>query len=174
MTNHRNYHLLLMRHGKSDWDAGGKQDFDRPLTQRGNADVRKIARWMRLHKLVPDLIVSSPAVRTRDTAKIVVEALKLGPDLLVWEQDIYEASLDKLLVVIGRYSVNCHCLLLIGHNPGLDSLITYLASAGPDRTGSGKLMTTSALAIFDYADSVINTAPHAAQLQQLIRPKEIG
>lgn len=163
-----------MRHGKSDRDAGVKRDFERPLTQQGNADVRKIARWMRLHKFIPDMIVSSPAVRTRHTALTVVEELKLDPGQLKWEKDIYEATLSELLAVISLSSVNCHKLLLIGHNPGLDSLVTYMASTEPGRTGSGKLMTTSSLAIFDYGDSAISTGRNVAQLQHLIRPKEIA
>ena len=174
MTNKRNYRLLLMRHGKSDRYARVDRDFDRPLTQRGRTDVGKIADWMCQYGFIPDRIVSSPAVRTRDTAMLVIEELKLESDLLVWDKQIYEARLDTLRTVIDRNSPTCRCLLLIGHNPGLDSLTYYLASADPDRTESGKLMTTSALAVFDYGKSVINIDRHSALLQHLIRPKELA
>lgn len=173
MTISQDYHLLLLRHAKSDWRAETDIDFERPLTERGKSDVGKVARWMKAHKLFPDRIVSSPAIRTRATADIVTAVLDLPTDLIRWENDIYEATLEKLLTVINRHARGSRCLLLIGHNPGLDNLVTYLASAEPDRTASGKLMTTSALAIFDNVECVGMPVRHSLQLRQLVRPKQI-
>jgi len=174
MTNDQNRHLLLMRHAKSDWHSGMDHDFDRPLTKRGEADARKIARWMHSHGLVPDVIVSSPSARTQATASILVAELRVEPDQVRWEQDIYEAGLPDLLEVLGRHSDPSRCLLLIGHNPGLDSLTTYLANTEPGRTASGKLMTTSALAIFNQFDNTTTPGRHSLQLQQIVRAKEIS
>ena len=173
MTISQDYHLLLLRHAKSDWKAEKDIDFERPLTERGESDAGKVARWMKAHKLFPDRIVSSPAVRTRATADIVTGVLHLPTDLIRWENDIYEATLDKLLAVISRHAKGSRCLLLIGHNPGLDNLVTYLASAEPHRTASGKLMTTAALAIFVNVECMGTPVKHSLQLRQLVRPKLI-
>jgi phosphohistidine phosphatase len=173
MTLYQKHHLMLMRHGKSDWHAGISSDFDRPLTRRGSNDAGKMARWMGAHRLLPDRIVCSPAVRTLATAYTLTGQLQLNPDLIVQEKDIYEASLPTLLRIIARHAVNSRCLLLIGHNPGLDSLVRYLADAEPERTASGKLMTTAALAVFDCGDTAILPAQNSLHLRQLVRPKEI-
>jgi len=173
MTNHENYHLLLMRHGKADRDSGVNRDFDRELTIRGRRDVANISRWMLLHQWIPDKIVSSPAQRTRETALLVAAELQLDADSIIWDSAIYNASLEALLKVLNKQSVQSHCLLLIGHNPGLDSLLMRLSRTPPGRTGSGKLMTTSALAILEYGNQPIVSGAKTAQLNQLLRPRDL-
>jgi phosphohistidine phosphatase len=173
MTIHQKHHLMLMRHGKSDWHSGVVSDFERTLTKRGNTDAARIAHWLGIHRYLPDRIVCSPAVRTLTTALRVTEQLQLNPDLIIPEQDIYEASLQTLLRIIARHAVNSRSLLLIGHNPGLDTLVRYLADAEPEQTASGKLMTTSALAIFDCGDSAISPRQHTLRLHHLVRPRDL-
>lgn len=163
-----------MRHGKSDWSSGVRRDFDRPLTRRGIADAHRIGCWMKEHGYIPDLIVSSPAQRTHETALIVAGELQHDPGLIRREADIYEATLARLIAVIRNNAVNSRCLLLIGHNPGLDGLVTWLADSEPTRTVSGKLMTTATLAVLTGNKTVIEPVQHSLHLQQLIRPKEIS
>ena len=64
-------------------------------------------------------------------------------------------------------------MLLIGHNPGLDNLLCYLSENEPDLTPSGKLLTTSAIAVLEYKNRWIDTEPQSAKLSRLIRPKEL-
>lgn len=173
MTIHQKHHLLLMRHGKSDWHSGVKADFDRPLTRRGNGDVLRIADWLAVHGPIPDLIVASPARRTRETAELLVTGLQLNRDMIRWDRDIYEAPTDRLLGLLGKYMMNGRCLLLIGHNPGLDGLVCALADSEPARTASGKLMTTAALAILAGGDPAQGPQRHSMQLLQIIRPKQL-
>lgn len=163
--------LLLMRHGKSDWPED-TADFDRPLTARGERDARKIGAWLKQQGLKPGAIVSSPAVRARDTAMHVAAELDEDSNAIVWEPAVYEASLPDLCAVIERYTKNLTSLLIIGHNPGLDSLLYMLSRDEPQRTASGKLMTTATLAILEY-DSVISTGMHSARLHRLVRPKSV-
>mgnify|MGYP006179623745 CR=1 FL=1 len=121
------YHLLVMRHAKSDWGAGNDVDFDRPLTGRGEKQAGKMGKWLRGQGLVPDAVVSSPAHRARDTALIVCGELGIDPAGIVWETDLYEASLGGLIEVIDKHSPGRARMLLIGHNPGLDGLVRHLA-----------------------------------------------
>lgn len=173
MTIHQKHHLLLMRHGKSDWHSGVASDFERTLTKRGNNDAARVAHWLGVHRYLPDRIICSPAVRTHTTALRVTEQLQLNPDLIIPEQQIYEASLQTLLRIIARHAANTRSLLLIGHNPGLDALVRYLADIEPERTVSGKLMTTAALAIFDCEDGASLPLQHTLHLQHLIRPRDL-
>ena len=166
--------LLVMRHAKSDWDAGNGTDFDRPLSRRGLKEARKAGRWLREEGFAPDAMVASPARRAKDTALIVCEELGLERDIVRFDTGLYEAALDDLLRVIERYAPDKKRMLLVGHNPGLDSLVTHLSAGPPGRTPSGKLMTTSAVAVFDYGGGPVRTSAGSARLARLVRPKEIG
>jgi phosphohistidine phosphatase len=97
MTNHT---LLLMRHAKSDQDSKAYNDFDRPLNQRGLRDARKMGVWLKEQNIIPDLVVSSPALRAKQTVLLVCEQLEKDAAEIIWDNRIYEARLDDLLQVI--------------------------------------------------------------------------
>lgn len=168
------YHLLVMRHAKSDWDSDSETDFSRPLSRRGVKEAHITGKWLSAQGLAPDAVVSSPALRAKDTALIVCDELGLKRDKIDWVMGLYEASLDELLEVIEKYSPGRTCMLLIGHNPGLDSLVNHLSADAPGRTLTGKLMTTSAVAVFDYGSKPVSAGARSARLQKLMRPKELG
>jgi phosphohistidine phosphatase len=173
MAVHQDCQLLIMRHGKSDWGQGINRDFDRPLSERGNSDARNIGMWLSRQDIATDVFISSPAVRARETAIIVSSELGVDTADVIWEPYLYEATLADLLTVIGKYSKRNRNILLIGHNPGLESLLCYLAKDEPDRTPSGKLMTTSAVAILDYGAAPVSVKPHSAHLKKLMRPRQL-
>jgi len=91
--------ILLMRHAKSDWGAQYDTDFDRPLNARGQRDAPIMAAFMASHKLLPELIVSSPAQRARTTAEFVARERAFTGEFL-FDQRIYLASPAMLLEVI--------------------------------------------------------------------------
>lgn len=164
--------LLIMRHAKSDWSAN-MEDFDRPLNRRGLKDAAKMGKWLRKQKIMPDRIVSSPAMRARQTIEIVCEQLnKHAPDI-IWDERIYEARLGDLLKVIAQYGKNTECLLLTGHNPGLDHLVNHLLKDSPPQNETGKLMTTAAIAILEFGEKGISDKQGSGKMVKLARPKEI-
>ncbi|HVS20274.1 MAG TPA: histidine phosphatase family protein, partial [Pyrinomonadaceae bacterium] len=83
--------LVLLRHAKSSWKDGSVKDFDRPLNQRGLKTAPLVGRLMRKRKLKPDLVLSSPAERARQTARLVIEAARLNVELR-HDERIYEAG----------------------------------------------------------------------------------
>ena len=139
-----NKELLLLRHGKSDWHTD-TTDFYRPLNKRGNRSALRIGEWLAEKKLTPDLIISSPATRALTTAEIVCSTMGLPIHSIQTEKRIYEASLSDLRQVLLHIPDSIQRLLLVGHNPGFESLLSYLA---PDIAipGDGKLMPTATLA----------------------------
>jgi phosphohistidine phosphatase len=173
MGSDQNHQLIIMRHAKSDWVEGNKHDFDRSLSERGNDDAKKIARWLVEEKLIPDIIVVSPARRAKETADIVCTILEFDIKNIQWVDAIYEARLGDLLKIIMDKAKQHNAMLLIGHNPGLDNLLCYLSENEPDLTPSGKLLTTSAIAVLEYKNRWIDTEPQSAKLSRLIRPKEL-
>ena len=137
-----NKELLLLRHGKSDWGMD-TADYNRPLNNRGKRNAQQIGEWLNEKKLAPDLIISSPALRALTTAEIVCEAMGLPADSIQTDKNIYEASLPALQQVLLDIPDSIERLLLVGHNPGFESLLNYLA---PNIQEDEKRMSTATLA----------------------------
>ena len=136
--------LLLLRHGKSDWSAD-VDDFHRPLKDRGKRGAQRIGVWLAQQKMVPDLIITSPAERALVTAQKACKAMGYGDTGIQRDQRIYEAVVDDLLAVLGDCPQDAGRVMLVGHNPGMEDLLVWLASATP-APDDGKLLPTATLA----------------------------
>jgi len=164
--------LLIMRHAKSDWD-GGDADFDRPLTRRGKADAPKVGAWLAQEGLVPDHVVSSPARRAHQTALRLCKALGIPKGQIDWDPRVYDADLDGLLEALGCCPPDAPRVLLIGHNPGLETLLLHLADAAPVEREDGKLLTTAALARLTMPEHWTSLPADCAQLICITRPRDL-
>lgn len=120
--------LLILRHAKAEADASDGQDIQRPLASRGRKDAELVGKVLRKLDLIPDRILSSPSTRTRETVEQVLAKLKESP-AIVFEDSIYDASVGSLIHVL-RAQEGADCLLLVGHNPGLEDLLGRLLSGG--------------------------------------------
>lgn len=138
--------LLILRHAKSDWDAKAPSDFQRPLTRCGKQVAREIGAWLFREGLVPDYVVSSPAIRASQTAVTVCKAMNIPKEKIVWDTDIYDASLAALLDVLGRCPAESTLALLVGHNPGMESVVRYLGDGDLDAPPDCAPIPTAALA----------------------------
>jgi phosphohistidine phosphatase len=135
--------LTLIRHAKAERPEEYPVDFDRPLTDRGLKDASRITAA--LAKLEPsiDLLVSSPAMRTRQTSERIARGLPYAKPI-IWEERIYEASADHLLAILSNTPQDIQHLLLVGHNPGMEELVTGLTAG--TTTSLNVHMPTAALA----------------------------
>ena len=166
------HQLIIMRHAKSDWSEENKSDFERPLTMRGRKAAKKMAKWLKRQYCI-DRILCSPALRAKQTCLLITAQLNLPQHRVIWESAIYEASINQRISIIDAYGEGIDTLLLIGHNPGLDQLLYYLSQDPPPINDSGKLLTTSAVAVLNYGVQTIKAKPHRATLECLVRPKEL-
>lgn len=134
--------LLLLRHAKSSWKDEGLADHDRPLNKRGKKAAPLMGQLLRREGLLPDLVLSSTAVRARRTAEEALAAAAYeGPLELL--DELYLASPGTLLDVAARVPAeSVGRLLLVAHNPGMEDLVGILSG----RTGP---FPTAALAAFD-------------------------
>jgi phosphohistidine phosphatase len=139
-----NKELLLLRHGKSDWDTN-TTDFNRPLNERGRHNSLQMGNWLFSQNLIPDLVISSPATRALTTTQIVCEAMGLAENSIQTEKSVYEARLADLHQILRTLPDSVQRLLLVGHNPGFEYLVNALA---PDiSTESNRnIMPTATLA----------------------------
>ena len=93
--------LLIMRHAKSDYPTGIASDFERPLNKRGLKDVPRMAHLVRAFGPVPDVVLSSPAVRAKQTAAAM--AADLGPAVEVrFDESLYLAPAAALSAAAGQ------------------------------------------------------------------------
>lgn len=169
--------LLLARHAKSAWGNEVVRDFDRPLSTRGLEDAPRMAAWLRGRKFVPDMLLCSPARRTRETATIYADTLGLPANSIIQEPAIYEASRTELIRVLQRYIEQSQCCMLVGHNPGLDAVLEYLCPTALPLTDTGKLLTTAAVAALQLrvipANATAMLERGTACLLVLQRPREL-
>ena len=117
--------LIIIRHAKSDWGNVGLSDFDRPLNKRGKSNAPEMAGRLVKQKIVPQLIVSSPALRALTTAKFFADTWQIPLKSIQLEPSIYEASVKTLLSVVNNLDNQYDVIALFGHNPGLTDLANY-------------------------------------------------
>jgi len=119
--------LCLLRHAKSSWKYPELQDFERPLSRRGNRDAPLMGSILNKRKFYPDLILSSPATRAAVTARIIAEMLRQPEDKISFSNLLYATTPETIINVIQSIENRVEKLLLVGHNPELTSLANILA-----------------------------------------------
>ncbi len=161
-----------MRHAKSDWHSH-TADIDRTLNDRGARDAVRMGVYLNDAGLVPDRMIVSAARRTQQTAELLLQNMPVPESNIIVDRQLYLADTETMCELIELYARDDQRLLILAHNPGMDYLVSYLASSPPPLSDSGKLMTTCAVACF-YLDSLaaLKTPGHG-ELQKLLRPKEI-
>ncbi|MBU2569522.1 MAG: histidine phosphatase family protein [Gammaproteobacteria bacterium] len=164
--------LMLLRHGKSDWEVDA-DDFDRPLKKRGKKAAVRIGQWMRKQKLTPGLIVTSPAVRALTTAERVGEALGFTDSEIIRDSRLYEAQLADFKTVLSACPTDIGRVLLVGHNPGLETLLHYLV-ADIETAEDGKLLATATLAVLTMPSDWTKLGEHSAKLVSVTRASSLS
>ena len=158
--------LYLLRHAESSWKDLTQPDFDRPLKDRGRKAAKLIGKYLGAEKLNDPLVVCSPAMRTRETAEIVLKHAHLRVEVQ-FEERIYEASLHNLVHLVSELPDEKQIAILIGHNPGFEELLAYL-------TGEGRRMPTCALAKIKFdVESWKDIKEDHGTLDWFVTPKEL-
>lgn len=118
--------VLLMRHAKSSWKDPQPSDHDRPLNKRGLNDAPRMGRILHDRELVPQCILSSSALRARQTAEAIIPTSGYKEDILYLDQ-LYMAEADEYISVLRELSDSIERVMVIGHNPGLEMLLQMLS-----------------------------------------------
>lgn len=158
--------LLILRHGKSDWSTNDN-DFERPLKKRGKRESQRLGLWMLQQQLVPDFILTSPAVRAVSTAKKVCKSMGIPTSYIHNDSRIYGANSDTLKKIIQQLPKQVHRVLMIGHNPGLEDLVLKLANKTIAMPEDYNLLPTATLAHFKLKNDFSELVNHSAILQNI-------
>jgi phosphohistidine phosphatase len=160
--------IYLFRHAKSDWDAEYETDHDRPLKKRGRAAAADMGRFLTAIDQAPELVVSSSAIRARDTVELAMGA---G----AWEcpveitRDLYAASPSSVVHLVQTFTGSHDRLLLVGHEPTWSELASLLIGGGHLK------LPTAAVARIDFdVDGWAEVDAHAGTLAWVMTPKLLG
>jgi phosphohistidine phosphatase len=159
--------LILFRHGKSDWDAPYSTDHERPLANRGTEAARCMGRVLAQTGQIPDLAVTSTAVRARDTLQLAAQAGRWHCPMRSVDA-LYEASAGEALLWIRALDQNPECLLLTGHEPTWSELAGRLVGEALIKVPTGAMLR------IDFAiDAWSEIDAGQGELRWLIPPKLI-
>lgn len=155
--------IVLMRHAKSEPSAFLKSDFERKIIDKGISDVKKVCDYFLSKYEMPQLILSSSAVRTKQTTELFLKTSLVNrvPNYI---EELYHAQASKMLDVINESFTGYDSLMLVGHNFGISQLANILSSTGAEE------MSTASICILQFKDRIM---PYEGKLIEYIKPKLI-
>lgn len=141
--------LYLLRHALTEpWQLEA-DDFERPLSPQGIEQMLGLAHWMEAMLKPPEMVLCSPALRTRQTLREVAASWPQAADMADYPAEVYEASAGTLHALASETFRSVNRVLLVGHNPGLENLLMRLIpSAKAVEIGR---MSPGTLAVIDFA-----------------------
>ncbi|GKT12774.1 MAG: phosphohistidine phosphatase [Thiomicrorhabdus sp.] len=167
--------LILLRHAKSEWKNTDLADIDRPLSDKGKKSAVKLGKWLKSESLIPDLILVSPAKRAQQTLRRICSENSVNT---ITMDNLYLADLTMLLQILAE-TPNTKRVMIIGHNQGLERLLSYLQHSDSDTPPSQNpehksvnLFPTASMAHFILPDDWTALEPGDGKLIQFMRAKE--
>ncbi len=162
--------LILIRHAKSSWSDPFADDHARVLNKRGQASAKAVGAWMAKNQYRPDVVLCSDAVRTRETAGLILPELSPEPTLRL-SQMLYHAAPDTILDQLHRQTEQN--IGVISHNPGIGMLANALVTAAPDHHRFSDY-PTCATTIMDFdADHWAAITPRSGHVVDFIVPRDL-
>jgi len=123
--------IILVRHAKSSWKDPSLDDFDRPLNKRGKKNAPFMGKKLKELKVMPDLVLSSPAKRAKKTAIAVAKALDYPKKKILYFNKIYHASAQYLFELLKSLDDEHETIMLFGHNPSFNGFVDMLLKRNP-------------------------------------------
>jgi len=161
--------LTIIRHAKAESPEESANDFDRPLTPRGQKDAGYLAKFLTRLEPPIDWLISSPALRARQTTEQIAAELAVA-ESIVWQETLYLADAETLLRVLCEAPQDMEHVALVGHNPGMEELVAGLCTGSPPHLNLA--MPTAALAHLQLEIFWWNQIRWGCgQLQLLVTPK---
>ena len=142
--------LIVIRHAKSSWDDITLGDYDRPLNERGQRDAPRMGKRLKEKRIVPDLLISSPATRALTTCKKIADIVGYPQLNINLVEDLYHANEDEILRIVHSINNKHDTVLLFGHNPGLTDFVNKLTNTFIDNVPTCGVVSCS-IPVEDWA-----------------------
>ncbi|MBO6576202.1 MAG: histidine phosphatase family protein [Rhodothermales bacterium] len=136
--------IVLVRHAKSDWNADYGEDHDRPLAPRGIRAAKRLGKLLAATGGVPDLILSSTAVRARTTIELARDAGEWDVQIRL-HRELYGAGPGTILNLAGGLPDAVDTVMFAGHEPGWSQAVSAFIGGGDIR------MPTACMARIEFA-----------------------
>ncbi|GAA0568507.1 histidine phosphatase family protein [Rhizomicrobium electricum] len=171
--------LILLRHAKAVPASPDLDDRDRRLADRGRSDAIRMGQFLKEEALLPELVLCSPAQRTRETLDLVLPQLFVTP-IVRHLPELYLARWLTIVNLVRQVRDKADTLLLIGHNPGLEEAVKKLARP-PGDTKTRKLhqllgaeYPTAAVAILEFDVEMWSAVERGdGELLNFVRPRDL-
>ncbi|GAA3611550.1 histidine phosphatase family protein [Kineosporia mesophila] len=173
--------LILIRHAKAEQATPGQEDVDRPLAPRGLLDAVVGGQELAV-VAVPDLVLCSPARRTRQTWRTVLEGLSgelaepAHPEVK-YPHGLYEAGVFDLVETVRKAGGQASVVVVVGHEPTMSEATLSLAGAGsdPDAVQHVKAgFPTAGIAVLAVEREWADLAPGDGRLEKFVVPRAEG
>ena len=168
-----NKQLVLLRHATASPQSPGGSDIDRPLSERGMSEARKIGQWMATHLTAPELIISSSATRARETIEQVCGVAGWNRDLVTLTRSMYLADPLTIHKTITEYLKDRERIMIVGHNPGLEEVFRdYYPGAASSQNQT--LMGVGATAVISLSSPISRLSKQwEAKIEQWLQVDEL-
>ncbi len=167
--------IAILRHAKSSWAEPGAGDFDRPLNDRGRLAAERVGRELKQRGVRFDHVLASPATRVRETLERLVEGYGDFPEIR-FDDSLYGATEGHLLASIRALPDDVRAPLIVGHNPGLHSLVLTLTTDDEEQLRS-RIAAKYPTAAFAAVELPVlrwkEVQRGAGRLRDLILPREL-
>lgn len=161
--------ILIMRHAKSSWDDSSLRDFERPLNKRGRRDAPAMGQYLTDLGLIPEVIVCSPAERARETIHLLAEATNADRDIVHYDEALYYEGADAYLDAIRKAPEDAEIVLVAGHNPTIEQVVSRLAGGNTRR----KITTANIACFYTSASAWEDVSELNTTFKWLTGPKDI-
>jgi len=154
--------LYLVRHAKASWEDATVSDAQRQLLPKGIRKTKKIVEFLKKKGGSIDLILSSPAVRAFETAKIVAAGMGYPEDKIGIDRKIYDGYHDRILDIIYGTDNQVGSLMIFGHNPTITRLANLFLHPGIE------IMPTSCVVCISFNTDQWENIPSTEPNQEFI------
>ncbi len=120
--------LYIIRHAKSSWETEGLHDIERPLNERGEKDAALMGKQLVKNKIIPDILITSPALRAFTTARIIADALNFDKNKMIISNALYFGDEESIIGLIRSFGPEVETAFIFGHNPTFSHLASALCA----------------------------------------------
>lgn len=140
--------LVVMRHAKSDWDAGASSDHERPLNARGQREAPVVGRELAKLGYAPEVVLSSDSKRTTQTLELAKPHWSRA--VVTFSRALYHAGIDEVREAVASIPSDVKTVLVLGHNPGWESMVSELSGTHVElKTSYAAVLESDAASFLD-------------------------
>jgi phosphohistidine phosphatase len=157
--------IYILRHAKAIFAHSYDQDFERELSDTGKQEAALMANKILKNNITFDALISSPAIRTKQTAEIVANNCSMPFSKIIYVENLYQAMASDFMQVINQIDNQFSSILLVGHNPSVSDAAILLSLSEIDH-----LPTAGMLHISFKNDNWQSITPQSGTLQSFDYP----